>query len=87
LSLKICDALFLYGYDDWFLPSFEELLEMRDQQILIGGFTNGWYYSSTTDDPDYMAKDATFPGPYTGALNKSLNDHVRAIRTFTIDFT
>jgi TolB-like protein len=48
-AAQACDALELNGFDDWFLPSRDELhymygnLHMRN----LGGFSLGWYWSST----------------------------------------
>ncbi|MDR2446846.1 MAG: hypothetical protein LBD58_06095 [Treponema sp.] len=48
-AAQACDALEVNGFDDWFLPSRDELhymygnLHMRN----LGGFSLGWYWSST----------------------------------------
>ena len=48
-AAQACDALEVNGFDDWFLPSRDELhymygnLHMRN----IGSFSLDWYWSST----------------------------------------
>jgi hypothetical protein len=48
-AAQACDALVVNGFDDWFLPSRDELhymygnLHMRN----LGGFNLDWYWSST----------------------------------------
>jgi hypothetical protein len=48
-AAQACDALEVNGFDDWFLPSRDELhymygnLHMRN----LGGFSADWYWSST----------------------------------------
>jgi hypothetical protein len=48
-AAQACDALEVNGFDDWFLPSRDELhymygnLHMRN----LGGFSLDWYWSST----------------------------------------
>lgn len=47
-AAKICEDLVLNGYDDWFLPSINELEHMHLKKNLIGGFsTSNWYWSSS----------------------------------------
>ena len=46
-AAKLCDDLVLNGYNDWYLPSQDELKELYKNKDLIGGFTTGWYWSST----------------------------------------
>ncbi|MCX6303671.1 MAG: hypothetical protein NT040_01765 [Bacteroidetes bacterium] len=43
----ICDTMMLGGYNDWYLPSINELKDMYDKQQLIGNFVAGDYCSST----------------------------------------
>ena len=47
-AAKLCKDLVAYGYDDWFLPSKNELNAMYSNRFQIGGFDAGaWYWSST----------------------------------------
>ena len=43
----LCSVLVLNGYDNWFLPSINELGLMYDQKSVIGGFASANYWSST----------------------------------------
>ena len=38
------------GYDDWFLPSRDELAQMYLQRGVIGGFASAYYWSSSESD-------------------------------------
>ena len=42
-----CNSLNRLGFDDWYLPSKEELNILYLNKEKIGGFTDGWYWSST----------------------------------------
>jgi len=54
-AAQACDSLIINGFDDWFLPSRDELnfmygnLHMRD----LGNFKNEKYWSSTFDQVKY----------------------------------
>ena len=49
-ATKSCDSYSVGGYDDWFLPSIDELnLMYRNLQEKIGGFSSSFYYSSSED--------------------------------------
>ena len=37
------------GFNDWFLPSYDELMLLYINRDLIGGFTNNKYWSSTNN--------------------------------------
>jgi hypothetical protein len=56
-AAQACDALETNGFDDWFLPSRDELhymygnLHMRN----LGGFSPEWYWSSTYETDSYGA--------------------------------
>jgi len=48
-AAKLCDDFVLNGYNDWFLPSRDELDILYQNRNLIGGFTTDYYWSSSED--------------------------------------
>ena len=85
-AAKLCYDLVLNGYDDWFLPSSSELLKLWDNKALIGGFTSGWYWSSS-EGLDWLSSSSalcrTFGNPSQSATHvKYMTYRVRAIRYF-----
>jgi hypothetical protein len=44
---NVCDDLIFNGYDDWRLPTKDELNRLYQNKNLIGGFKNAIYWSST----------------------------------------
>ncbi|NCA77507.1 MAG: DUF1566 domain-containing protein [Alphaproteobacteria bacterium] len=84
IAARICDDLFMNGYGDWFLPSQDELNQMYLQQNVIGGFTSGFYWSSSesTFNPSTSAYLQGFPGGNQYGGRKYDTYHVRAIRAF-----
>jgi hypothetical protein len=94
IAAKLCDDWVLNGYDDWFLPSKDELYKLFLNQDSIGGFSNtATYWSSSEEDDseeeyegdyDYYgwAHSLTF---YHGSAiigSKENSNKVRAIRYF-----
>jgi hypothetical protein len=83
-AAKLCSDLSLGGYDDWFLPSWNELSTMYELRSTIGGFSAAWYWSST----ELSIKSAGFVSfgsdGSNGGLMKQTNVTlpVRAIREF-----
>ena len=80
-SASLCAGLVLGGYDDWFLPSKEELNEMYGKQGAIGSFAPTFYWSSSEDN----ITDAWFQNFDFGdqiSSNKGSALVVRAIRAF-----
>lgn len=55
-AAKLCSDLSYGGYDDWFLPSKDELAQMYAQKSTIGGFAYFYYYWSSSED-SYYADD------------------------------
>ena len=49
-AAKLCDDLVLNGYDDWYLPSIDELKILCENRYLIGGFIDTDYWSSSEND-------------------------------------
>jgi hypothetical protein len=69
------------AYDDWFLPSKDELYQMYIGRDLIGGFVNGVYWSSSEDGPQFAFKNR-FPDGMVESFYKNQNCNVRPIRAF-----
>jgi hypothetical protein len=84
-AAQLCDELEVNGFDDWFLPSRDELNVMWGvlHRRGLGGFQNAWYWSSTPYNDN---------GTYIWFINFSSGEHgyddyyeqfrVRAIRQF-----
>jgi uncharacterized repeat protein (TIGR02543 family) len=75
------DGLSHGGYEDWFLPSKDELDLMYQNKGDIGGFASGGYWSSS----EYTANDAWAQNFGTGnqvSSNKYPTIRVRAVRAF-----
>lgn len=83
-AAKLCEDLTLNGYDDWFLPSKEELNLMYENlhKKGIGGFADGYYWSSS-ESSNYNAWLQNFSSGYQYSnKSKHLNSRVRAVRAF-----
>jgi hypothetical protein len=81
IAARVCNELVLNGYDDWFLPSRDELYQMYLQKTFIGDFVSYLYWSSS----EYSANEAWgmyFTDGYKMHVSKSLTHYVRAIRAF-----
>ena len=46
-AAKLCDELVLDGYDDWYLPSKDELNQLYKNSKAVSGFTSNNYWSSS----------------------------------------
>jgi hypothetical protein len=91
-AAEICDSLTVNGYDDWFLPSRDELHQMYGnlQRRGLGGFQSAQYWSSTPYPPrnwgSGVKTGAWYENFSNGEQNAIWNDNkdlrVRAIRQF-----
>jgi hypothetical protein len=82
-AASICDKLELNGYNDWFLPSKDELnlLYMQKAAGVIGDFENDFYWSSTENSYN-GAWSQSFSNGSNSSANKDGAYDVRAIRAF-----
>lgn len=74
-----CDKLIIFGNDDWFLPSKEELEGIYKHRKEIGGFSGDWYWSATEDDSEFVWLQS-FSDGYQGTTNQSFGRKVRCLR-------
>ncbi len=81
IAARLCGDLVLNGYNDWYLPSKDELNKLFINRVAIGGFVNGFYWSSSEFDGDW-AWFQSFPGATQTASHKYLAYPVRAVRAF-----
>lgn len=87
-AAKVCDDLVLNGFDDWYLPSLDELTMMKNNLYKNGkgGFSTfygGYYWSSSSPlgSDDWNAYyEAMMGNPYYSIRNTQMN--ARAIRNF-----
>jgi hypothetical protein len=82
-AARICYELVLNGYDDWFLPSKDELNQMGLQRNVIGNFITNYYRSSTETNANTACLQ-WFGGGLEQycSFNKTNAYSVRAIRAF-----
>ena len=83
-AADICANLTLGGYNDWFLPSKDELNEMYTNlyQQGLGGFADYGYWSSTEVGNANAWEQYFFNGYQLNDGTKNGNVNVRAVRAF-----
>jgi uncharacterized protein (TIGR02145 family) len=82
---RLCSDLELNGYDDWYLPSKDELNQLYINRDVIGGFIDEAYWSSTeyfSYYPNLFAYNQSFATGASAGTWKSESYHVRAIRVY-----
>ncbi len=83
IAARLCADLTLGGYNDWYLPSVQELYKIYLNRLAIGGFdSNNFYWSSTQSVTYSNGNGALRVGPNTGDYAKFNICSVRAVRTF-----
>lgn len=78
---RLADAYSLNGFDDWYLPSKQELNLLYLQRDDLGGFADA-FYSSSSEADDVVAWCQYFPGGAQTGCGKINALHVRAVRAF-----
>lgn len=70
-------------YEDWYLPSLEELNLLYLQRALVGGFATGYnYWSSCEGNTVDNVFNQNFTSGAQGLTTKSFTSKVRAVRSF-----
>lgn len=83
-AAKLCRDFSGGGFNDWFLPSKDQLNTLYSQKAIVGGFANEYYWSSTEFNNE-LAWSQVFGGVIDGNqynFSKGLIGRVRAIRAF-----
>jgi len=73
------------GYNDWYLPSRDELNLLYTQKVMVGGFSDGYYWTSTETaigDAHFTIFSNGTNYPCCEGSQKYYNNSVRAIRKF-----
>lgn len=81
IAAKHCDNLVLNTYDDWYLPSKNELKELYANKLIIGNFNDGFYWSSSETSSN-SAWGQSFLDGLQNEESKDLTLSVRAVRSF-----
>jgi hypothetical protein len=79
-AARICYDFALNGYDDWYLPSKDELNKLYLNKNAIGGFDNLFYWSSS--DSGYDAWVQAFDNGLQSLSPKDNAHSVLAVRAF-----
>jgi hypothetical protein len=80
-AAQLCDDLTLGGYNDWFLPSKDELNKLWLNKDAIGGFAGDFYWSSSEYDAGFAWGRYFYDG-YQNYYGKANYLRVRAVRAF-----
>jgi hypothetical protein len=87
VAMDVAESVTSQGYDDWYLPSIDELELMYSTigyggpEGNIGGFEYDWYWSSS-ESSSYLAWGVAFSDGTTGSTSKNYAWLVRIIRAF-----
>ncbi len=83
IAAELCVELILDGFDDWFLPSKDELNLMYNNLYLagFGGFAAAFYWSST-EGSSSSARGQNFNTGGQFSVARDLSIRVRAVRAF-----
>lgn len=81
IAAGLCDNSTENGYNDWFLPSLDELNQLFLQKVVVGGFIDGIYWTSSSWTYD-MAAYQDFSNGIQAEDSRGFGYRVRAIRAF-----
>jgi hypothetical protein len=79
-AAKVCDDLNLNGFDDWYLPSQDELQKLLTNQAAVGGFSGN--YQSSTESTANVGLGKNFTNGTDTFFTKDATQNVRCVRSF-----
>ncbi len=82
IAAQACFDLEMNGFNDWFLPSGQELQELYNNRNVIGGFDSTWYWTSNGVGTYVGALAKNFLSGISGGYGRSNYAKVRPIRKF-----
>jgi len=77
----LCEHLIEGGYNDWFLPSKDELNQLYLNRVAIGGFADDTYWSSSEASASSAWTHSFYYGTQSSPGKGSI-ERVRAVRVF-----
>jgi hypothetical protein len=80
-AAALCDDLVIDSYDDWYLPSLDELTKLYLSKDLIGGFAVAFYWSSSEEDAN-SAWAQSFNSNSQAPGGKNNLYSIRAVRSY-----
>jgi hypothetical protein len=81
-AASLCADLVLGGYSDWYLPSIDELQKLYINRVSVGGFSTGFYWSSSEAyNLASFVSSMSVGGSHHN--NKFEARYVRAVRSFS----
>lgn len=87
-AAKLCSDLVLNGFDDWYLPSIDELTKLHTSRVAIGGFSSKEYWSSTEINTTFVYALSFLPDNIKGPEQTTMDYgkanlfRVRAVRSY-----
>jgi hypothetical protein len=87
-AAELCANLVSNSYSDWYLPSIDELIQLANNQGVVGGFAAAPYFSSTqyasssSYNRSHFAMLVAFYNNTSSFNSKITAMPIRAIRTF-----
>jgi hypothetical protein len=82
IAARICNDLVLNGFNDWFLPSKDELNQMYIRKSQIGGFLDAYYWSSSELNAEIVFIQSFNNGTQVNSLKYDSLPRVQAVRSF-----
>ena len=81
-AAQLCNDLTEGGYNDWYLPSKDELDKLYTNKVAIGGFADYTYWSSSEGDAYTAWTQNFFDDGNQANFTKDFALLVRAVRAF-----